>query len=608
MMQDLREKTKIIMIVVALAFVGLMVFEWGMDISGQSAAVQTGELGRVNGEPISLAAYNAAYQELYQQAQQGGGQLSREEIREIENAAFDQVVNEILLHQELRRRGIQVTNAEIQQAALWNPHPELVQNELFLTDGRFDIAKYQAFLNSPAANEELLLQLEQYYRQTIPRNKLVRQVAAGSWISDAELWRMWRDRNETATVDYVLLNVAQLVPGDVEVTAREVRARYDRNREQFRQAASARMNVAFLPKAPSAADTAAALQRAEAIRAEIVGGADFTTVAARESADPGSAPQGGDLGNFGRGQMVPAFEQAAFSLPIGQVSEPVQTQFGFHLIQVQERQDDQVRARHILIPATRSEGAEDLLFMRADSLEAVARRAGLQRAAGVTGAELRPGVTASAADAYVPGVGSLIEALGWAEEEATQADGSTVSPLFETQESFYVVEVVAFTQGGMLSLEQATPEIRRQLILEKKREQARQIGQQMVREVRAGKPLDQAARERGLGSESTGPFTRAGFNPVFGQSNAAIGASFGVPIGQVSDVAQTTAGLFIVRPTARTEADRAEFEQQKDQLRGSAMYQMQQQQVGRFMENLRREAEIVDHRDQVLRGRGRAAA
>jgi hypothetical protein len=67
MMQDLREKTKIIMIVVALAFVGLMVFEWGMDISGQSAAVQTGELGRVNGEPISYQAYTVAYQELYQQ-------------------------------------------------------------------------------------------------------------------------------------------------------------------------------------------------------------------------------------------------------------------------------------------------------------------------------------------------------------------------------------------------------------------------------------------------------------------------------------------------------------------------------------------------------------
>ncbi|MBA2671774.1 MAG: SurA N-terminal domain-containing protein, partial [Gemmatimonadetes bacterium] len=180
MMQDLREKTKIIMIVVALAFVGLMVFEWGMDISGTSVGAQTGELGRVNGEPISQQAFMLAQQELTQQAQQSGRQLTPEERREIDDAAFNQVVNDILIGQELRRRGIQASNAEIVHAARWSPHPDLMQNELFLTDGRFDINKYQAYLNSPSANEELLLQLEQYYRQMIPRNKLVRQVSAGA--------------------------------------------------------------------------------------------------------------------------------------------------------------------------------------------------------------------------------------------------------------------------------------------------------------------------------------------------------------------------------------------------------------------------------------------
>jgi peptidyl-prolyl cis-trans isomerase D len=608
MMQDLREKTKIIMIVVALAFVGLMVFEWGMDISGTSVGAQTGELGRVNGEPISQQAFMLAQQELTQQAQQSGRQLTPEERREIDDAAFNQVVNDILIGQELRRRGIQASNAEIVHAARWSPHPDLMQNELFLTDGRFDINKYQAFLNSPSANEELLLQLEQYYRQMIPRNKLVRQVSAGAWVSDAELWRMWRDRSETASVEYVMLNVAQLVPGDVEVTVREVRSFYDANRDQFRRAATARMNVAFIPKAATAADTAAALQRANAVRAEIVGGADFAAVAQRESADPGSAQQGGDLGTFGRNQMVPAVDQAAFSLPVGQVSEPIQTQFGFHLIQVQERLDEQVRARHILISAEPSEEAQDALFARADSLEAIALRGGVQRAARASGAETRSGVTASTADAYVPGIGSLFEAIEWAEEEAAAPDGSTVSPLFESAESFYVVEVESFSPAGMQSLEQATPQIRRQLIMDKKREQARQIGQQMVRDVRAGKALSQAAQERGLSVETAGPFTRAAFNPVFGQSNAAIGVSFGTPIGQVSDVAQTTAGLFIIRPTARTEADRAEFEQQKEQLRASFLYQMQQQQVTRFIESLRREANISDTREQLRRQAARPIA
>src|SRR5690606_17908225 len=135
MMREMREKTKVVMIIVAVAFVGLMVFEWGMDISGTSVATQTGELGQVNGEPVPYEAYSLAYQQLYEQAraQMGGVQLTREQIREIEDRAFDEVVNDILLRQEMRRKDIRVSDQEIVQAAQWMPHPDLMQNEIFLT-------------------------------------------------------------------------------------------------------------------------------------------------------------------------------------------------------------------------------------------------------------------------------------------------------------------------------------------------------------------------------------------------------------------------------------------------------------------------------------------
>ncbi|MBA2245110.1 MAG: peptidylprolyl isomerase [Gemmatimonadetes bacterium] len=607
MMQDLRNKTKWIMIIVALSFVGLMVFEWGMDISGQSSAAQSGELGRVNGRPVQNQAYQNTYQELYQRMQQQlGAQPSREQVRQIEQMAWDQTVNQMLIEQELRRRGIRVTNAEIRQAARYSPHPDLMQNELFQTNGQFDIAKYQQFLASPAANEQLLLQLEEYYREAIPRTKLMRQVTAGLYVSDAELWRSWRDRNETATVEYLALDVNRLVPGDVEVSDREMRAYYDSRRQEFRRQPSARLTLAVLAKAPAAEDTAATLQRVRALRAEIQGGADFAEVARRESTDPGSRERGGDLGTFTRGQMVPAFDQAVFSLPIGEISEPVLTPFGYHLIQVQSRTGDQASARHILVPLERSEEAEDRLYARADSLEALAERGGVERAARALGATVREGVVVSEADALVPGVGSVLEALEWAQEEATAgaaAGEAMVSPLFETDQAFYVARVESVTPAGEVPLAEATPQIRRQLVVEKKREQARQIGQQIVAEVRGGKSLQQAASERGLEVATTGPFTRAGFNPTFGQANAAVGAAFGVPINQVSEVVSTTAGLFIIRPTERTEADRQEWEAQKEQQRAGEIFRMQQAQVERWLESLRKQAEIEDNRAQVLQRR-----
>jgi peptidyl-prolyl cis-trans isomerase D len=602
MMRDLREKTKLIMIIVALSFVGLMVFEWGMDISGNSVAQQTGELGRVDGEPVSSQAYSLAYQQLYDQARARSGttQLSREEIRQLEDQAFDEVVNEILLSQEMRRRGIRVTDREVVQAAQWMPHPELMQNELFLTNGQFDISKYQQFLTSPAANEDLLLQLEAYYRSTIPRSKLIRQVTAGLYLSDAELWQIFKDQNETATVEYVPLDVAVLVPGDVEVTEAEVEEYYDEHEEEFERTATARFRVAFINKASTPADTAGALEQAVAIRQEILGGADFGEVAQRESDDEGTAALGGELGAFGRQQMVPEFEEAAFTLPIGELSQPVRTDYGYHLIEVQERDEEQVRARHILISFEPSEAAVDALYAQADSLEMIAERAGLDRAATEVGATVREGVTVSMDNSFIAGIGGAVEAVEWARDEQLEEEPLDISPVFETPQAFFIVELAEYIEPGQIPVEEAAPEIRRELILEKKREQARQIGDAMVTEVRGGKPLAQAARERGLPLEVAGPFTRAGFNPAFGQANAATGAAFGVPIGEVSDVLSTPTGLFIVRPTERTEASREAFEQQKESLRQFGLLQLQQEALSRWIENLRDNATILDRREEIM--------
>lgn len=610
MMRELREKTKIIMIVVALCFVGLMVFEWGMDISGSSVARQTGELGRVNGEPVSFDEYSATYDQMYSiaRAQLGGTQLTREQIREIEDAAFNEVVNNILVRQEIKRRGLEATDREIQQAAQWMPHPELMQNELFMTNGQFDISKYQQFLTGPTVNEDLLLSLEAYYRDAIPRSKLMRQIAAGAYPSDSQLWELWRDQNETVTVDYVPLNVATLVPGDVEVTDAEVRDYYRSHGEDFDRPEAVRAKVAFISKAATRADTIAAMNRAQAVRQEILAGADFAEVAARESADAASANNGGELGTFARGDMVAEFENAAFTLPIGELSAPVPSEYGFHLIQVQARDGNTATARHILISYEPSDEALDELYSRADSLEVLAESQGVERAARVVDATVREGIVVSMDQPYIPGVGSAIEAIEWARDEHAERDPLTVSPVFETPESFYVVEVEQFTPAGRLTLEQATPEIRRLITLEKKREQARQIGQAMVAEIRAGgKTLEQAAAERNLSVERTGPFTRGSFNTAFGQANAATGASFGTAVGQVSDVVSTPGGLFIIRPVQRATVSRDDFEAGKAAIRQFATSQMQQQALARWLESVRREATIVDRRRELAAANAAAA-
>ncbi|HEX5725157.1 MAG TPA: SurA N-terminal domain-containing protein [Longimicrobiaceae bacterium] len=609
MMQLIRSNAgKFLVIPIIVAFIAWMVVEIGMDITGVgSGGYRQGELGRVNDQPITAQAYQAAYDQMYQRLQQQtGGQVTPEQVRMLREQVWEELVNDVLMRQEMARRGIGVSDAEIRFAARNVPYPPIANEEIFLTNGQFDLNKYHSFLAGPTVDANLLNEIEQYFRNAIPQSKLVRELNAGLWVSDAELWRAWQDQNETATVEYVALDLSRLAPAEPQVSDAEVRAHYREHQEEFDREESARFTVAYLPKTLTRADSLWTLQRAQQLRAEIVGGADFGEVAERESSDEVSARQGGDLGEFRKGQFVPEFDAAAFSLPVGEVSEPVLSQFGYHLIKVESRTDSTARARHVLIPIQKSDADLTRLDAKADSLEELAQRpgTGLDRAARLVGATVRRGVTVSDGVAFIPGVGSGIEALEWASGEATARDAPArpISEVMETDQAMYLVQLESYHPKGRMTLREATPQIRRELILQKKREAAKVEGRKLVAAVRGGQTLAQAAAARGLQVQTAGPFTRVAQNPIFGQANAAIGAAFGTPVGRVSDVVETPAGLFIIRPTARTQADRRGWEAQKESQRQATTFQLQQEAYQRWMASVRAEAEIVDNRDQAFSG------
>lgn len=605
LMRTMRENMKVIMLVTAIAFVGLMVFEWGMDLSGQSSAqMRGGRIGRVNREAVTYEEYFAVYQSLYQQQQSLQDEpITAAQNREIEQAAWDQVVMDRLIRAEIEKRGLRATEEEVIQAARFAPPPAFYNNPLFLTDGRFDLTKYQQFLASPAVDNQLLLQLEAYYRDLIPRNKLYQQVVSGTYVSDGELWQMWRDRNETATIRYVVLDPDAMVPeGAVAATDAEVEAFYRSYRKDFVRPASASLQIVAIDKTPTAADTAAALQRAREIRQEILDGADFAEVARRESADPGSASRGGDLGTFSKGQMVQPFEEAVWSLRLNQVSEPVLSPYGYHLIEVLSRKGDEATARHILIPIELTPENEDALFDRADELEALGKRHGLAEAAERLGLEV---VTAdiTAELPLVSGIGPIVDGADWAFHEAKVGD---VSKVFETSSAFYMVQLVQRTEERTLTLEEAAPVIRPRVLAQKRMEKARQTGREVVDGIRRAGSLQAAAEATGIPVQEAGPFARVDFVPGIGSGNTVIGTAFGLKPGQTSGLLEANGRLYVIEVVERTEADREAFEAQKVALRQQIVQGMAQEQWTRFLAALRENAEVQDDRAKVLRALGDA--
>lgn len=595
MMRQMREATKPIMLFTAIAFVALMVFQWGMDITGQSGG-GPGEIGSVNGQPVMYEAYMAAYRQLYDQVQRSQEELiSSQQNKEIEDAAFDEVVTQLLVLQELQERGITVTDREVSEAAQFSP-PDYLQAEFVNEAGGLDLQAYQTFL-ATLPPEQLII-LEAYYRDVIPRGKLLRQVSSGIFVSDAELWQEFRDQVEQVEIRYVPMDPSNRYEDDAfTITDDEIEAYYRANQEEFEVPARATVKVVVLDKTPTPADTAAVFAEAGELMQEIRDGGDFAEIAQAESTDQPTAANGGDLGVFPQGRMVPVFDSAVFAASAGDLVGPIQTSFGVHVIQVENRwAQDSAQARHILLPIERTDESEIGLLTLADSLEDLGEEMALDLAAAAAGLS---STTLDIAQnfPFLPGAGQVSEGADWAFEEASPGD---VSPVFETSTAFYAIELVSSEPEGILPLDDARAAIESTLLFEAKMAQAQVDAQELVARVRGGTVLSNAAAELGLDVRTAGPFSRSDFVAGIGRQNAAIGAAFGLEPGEVSGVVPTPANVYVLEVLTRTDADSTAWLAQLDEQRQAAIAIRQQARLGEWIEALRASANIRDRRDVVL--------
>ena len=608
MLQSMRSSAKYIFWFIAITFIGGFLL---VDTSGLlgRAPVSTGTtVASVNGEDVTYAEWQAAIANLVRQEEARAGRaLTLDERQRVENEAFDQLVTDVLVGQELERRGIRVTDEEIRQAAQTSPPPELMQAPDLQTEGRFDPAKYQRFLASPAARQQgILLALEQYYRREIPRLKLYDRIASDVYLTDARLWRIYQDQNDSAQVSYVAFSADSLADSVVTVSDNEIGAYFEEHREDFRGQGRAVVSLVRIPRVLTAADTVASRERAAQLRAEILAGGDFADVARRVSSDSGSAVEGGLLGRGTLDELtfVEPFEQAAAALAAGEVSQPVQTQFGFHLIKVDERQGDTLTLRHILVPVDQSDSSAARTDRLADELaEAAAnsdRPAAFDSAARALGLPVRPATVTEgdvlvADDRYVPDVAA------WAFSGAQPGE---TSDLVTGDDGYYVARLDSLTLGGEQGLEAVRDDIRTVLAREKKVARLLPVAQQLAQQA-AASTLEAAAQARGYRVDQTPAFARVGGAPGLGVANQAIGAAFGLPVGAVSGAVPTLESAVVLRVDRRTQADSAAWAAQRETQRTQLAQQLRQQRVQQFLAALRREAEVEDLRAEV-RAAGRA--
>jgi peptidyl-prolyl cis-trans isomerase D len=597
----MRSAAKYIWIILIVAFVGSFLLYETSGLAGRAPVTTTTSVGSVNGQEILLTTWQNAVTSLEtQQQQQLGRGLSLDERKTLEDRAFSELVNEVLLQQEYTRRGISVTDDEILRAARVAPPPQAQQSPDLQTNGQFDLEKYQRLLASPMARQSgMLAGLESYYRTEIPKQKLFDQVASGAYLSDERLWQVYRDRHDSATVSYVVLRPTLLTDTLVSVTDAEISRYYDRNMKRFERSGRAVLSLLTVPRTVSARDSADARARADRLRAEVVAGAKFEDVAKRESADSGSAVGGGALGKKGKGAYVAKFEEAAYTLKVGEISQPVLTQFGYHVIRLNGRTGDTLDLSHILVSVGQSDSSATRTDRRADSLASkaasqedgtkfddAAKALGLTQV-GVVATENEP---LSFAGRYVPSVSA------WAFSGVRPGE---TSDLFDSPEAYYVARLDSLTAGGQQPLAEVKTEIRRRLSRDKRLEKLRPIGEQIVASAKSS-TLEAAAAAKNLTVERSTGFSRVQPVPGLGQYTPAIGAAFAAPIGQVSGPFTGQDALIVLRVEGRTDAQRPAFESEKTTQRAQMMQGLRQQRVEEFLTNLRQSVKVDDNRAKVL--------
>ncbi len=360
-------------------------------------------------------------------------------------------------------------------------------------------------------------------------------------------------------------------------------------REAEDQAVRAR-HILIGQRGDSEEERASQLEQAEQIKARIAGGESFETLARQYSQDPGSAARGGDLGWFGRGQMVGPFEEAAFDAAIGDLVGPVETQFGYHLIEPTARSTQEVQLAQFVQPVGTTSSTLRAVRDKADDLKYFTEEGGEFAAeAERQGLEIQQAVI-QGDQQFIPGLGNSRAVRSF----VARAEPGDVSDVIDTGTSFVVVRVGDIQEEGYRSLADVRDEIEPRVRLEKKKE----VQVAKLREALGKGSFDEVAAATG-GTRGTAPavsYTNL-VVPGLGREPAFVGTAFGLDQGETSGAVGGANAAYVLRVTQKTAADAAQMtSDERTQLRNELTSQARQRIVNQWIEKLRDEADIEDNR------------
>jgi peptidyl-prolyl cis-trans isomerase D len=616
----------------ALVVLTFVVFYIPDFLTPGTSAARGEVLAEVEGESITVGAFQRRYGAQLQAYRNAyGGQVSEQLLKQlgIQQQILTQLVDEEAMVVEARRQGMTVSDVEIRERIL--AIPAFQENGQFIGEARY--RQVLQFQNPPLTTTEF----EANLRKAILAEKL--RWAVTGWMSatDVEVADEYRKRNEKVKLDIVPIT-ADAFKSQVTVTDADVAAYFEKHKETYRVGEKRKIKYALvdveqvraqvtIPPADVEAlyrqnltqyqtpeqmrashillktegkDEATVKAAAEQLLAKVKApGADFAALAKEFSEDEGSKANGGDLDYFGRGRMVPEFEQAAFALKTGEISDIVKSDFGFHIIKAVDQKPATTRS----IDEVRAELESQLKFQRAQQ-EAEQTAKGLEPTV-KTAADLDRVAKERGLQVQETGLflrDEPIDGLGPAPEVAAQvfqlADGA-VSPALRVSRGWVLVTVTGKQEPYLPQLPEVQAKVRSDAITEKATEVAKTRAAAIAAELKTASDFAAAVKRAGLAVKTSELVARGAALPDVGISADIDKIAFAMKPGQVSDPISTPQATAIVRVAERQDVTDEQIAAGREQLREELVNQRRDRFFSAFMQKAKQGLKI-DIRQDVL--------
>jgi len=594
-MNRMRENTKTILMILVVAFMLTIIIDWGMG--GFKRRQPRGVIASVGHDDITYEEFYNRYQnEIRAYREQNGTDPEGYQLQQIENRVFENLVQQRLLSHLVDKMKLDATDDEIVDEIFNNPPEFLKQEEAFKdSNGVFDMKKYQAALQNPAAN---WLPIENYIRSVLPMQKLAQLINATVIVTDEDAKLEFMKRNLKAKIEYIFYSAANFAKTAPEPTEEEIKAYYEKHKKEYDEPEKRVVEYILLETKPTKADTEATYKEANDLIKELKSGGDFEQLAKLYSQDPGSAEKGGDLGYFSKGTMVKEFEEAAFAAKKGEIVGPVKTQYGLHIIKVEDRKREKgqlkVKARHILLKFQASPSTKEALRDEANYIAEYAKDSDLVTVVKSESLEVQK-TPPFAEGGFIPGIGMEPRVSRF----IFRSKKGTVSDVFQLDRGFLVLSIADIIPEHIKPLEEVRPQIVTILKKEKEMDLARAQCEAAYEKIKAGATIDEVANEDSLKSQQTDFFTMSGYIPGIGREPELVGTAFKLEVGEYAPV-RGTRGYYLIQLLDKTEFDQQAFEKQKELIKQQLIQQKKAQLFNKWYADLREKAKIKDFRKDYL--------